>query len=41
MKVLAAANEARDIHKEKSPNGMVNEVEEGLNFLGTLVDSQH
>ena len=41
MKVLAAANKFCDIHKEKSPNGMANAVEKGLNYLGALVDSQH
>ena len=41
MNLLAAADEARDIRKEKSPSGMVNAVEEGVNYLGSLVDSQH
>ena len=41
MKFLAAADEARDIRKAKSPSGMANAAEEGLNYLGALVDSQH
>ena len=34
MKVLAAAGEARDTRKVKSPSGMANAVEEGLSYLG-------
>ena len=41
MKVLVAADEARDIRKAKLPSGMANTVEEGLSYLGALVDSQH
>ena len=41
MKFLAAADEARDLRKAKSPSGMANAVEEGLSYLGALVDSQH
>jgi hypothetical protein len=41
MKVLDAADKACDICKAKSPSGMANAVEEGLNYLGALVDSQH
>ena len=41
MKFLAAADEARDLRKAKSPSGMANAVEEGLNYLGALVDSHH
>ena len=41
MKVIAAADEAHDIRKAKSPSGMVNAVEEALNYLGALVDSHH
>ena len=41
IKFLAAADAARDIRKAKSPSGMANAVEEGLNYLGALVDSQH
>ena len=41
MKFLAAADEAHDLCKEKSPSGMANAVEEGLNYLGALVDSHH
>ena len=37
MKHLAAANEACDLRKAKSPGGMANAVEEGLNYLGALV----
>jgi len=37
MKHLAAADEARDLQKAKSPSGMANAVEEGLNYLGALV----
>ena len=37
MKRLAAADEARDLRKAKSPSGMANAVEEGLNYLGALV----
>jgi hypothetical protein len=41
MKFLVAADEARDLRKAKWPSGMANAVEEGLNYLGALVDSQH
>ena len=41
MKILAAADEARDIRNAKSPSGMVNADDEGLNYLGALVNSQH
>jgi hypothetical protein len=41
MKFLAAANEARDLHKAKSPSGMTNAAKEGLNYVGALVNSQH
>ena len=37
MRYLAVANEARDLRKAKSPSGMANAVEEGLNCLGALV----
>ena len=39
IKILAAADEARDIRKAKSPGGMANSVEEGLNYLRALVDT--
>ena len=39
MKFLAVDDEARDLRKAKSPSSMVNAVEEGLNYLGALVDS--
>ena len=38
MKFLAVA-EARDLCKAKSPSGIANAFEEGLNYLGALVDS--
>jgi hypothetical protein len=41
MKALSKADEARGIQKAKSPSVMMNAVEEGLNYLGALVDSQH
>ena len=41
MKVLATADEARNIQKEKLPSGIANAVEDGLNYLGALVDSHH
>ena len=41
MKFLAAADEARDLRKAKSPSGMTNAVEEGLNYIDALVDSSH
>ena len=41
MKFLAAADEARDIHKAKSHSVMANAVEESVKYLGALVDSQH
>ena len=41
MKVLVAADETCDIRKAKSPSGMANAVEEGLSYLGALVDSQY
>jgi len=37
MKGLAAADKACYLQKAKSPSGMVNAVEEGLNYLGDLV----
>ena len=40
MKHLADADKALDIRKAKSPGGMANAVEEGLNYLGGLVGSQ-
>ena len=39
MKFLAVADEARDLRKAKSTSGMANTAEEGLNYLGALVDS--
>ena len=41
IKVLATADEARNIRKANSPSGMVNAVEEGLNYLGALLDFHH
>ena len=38
---MEAADKACDIRKVKSPSGMANAVEEGLSYLGALVDSQH
>ena len=40
MKHLVDSDEARDIRKAKFPSGMLNAVEEGLNYLGALVGSQ-
>ena len=39
MKFLAVVDEARDLRKATLPSGMTNAAEEGLNYLGALVDS--